>query len=137
LTIKRAQLVSVGGNVMMNGRRLGFRVAVLVLVVGEAACMTMRPVEPAGHGAAPAEIEAGDRISILDTRGNTTELTVTTVGVDFIEGTAEGDLPVRIAAAEIEEIRARRVGVGKTVGLGVGVALALFVEALSNASFFP
>ena len=121
---------------MMNGRRLGIRVGVLVLVLGQAACMTMRPVEPAGDGAVPAAIEAGDRISILDTRGNTTELTVTTVGPDFIEGTAEGDLAMRIAAADVAELRVRRVGKGKTIGLGVGVALALFVDALSGMSVF-
>jgi hypothetical protein len=119
---------------MMN--RLGIRVAVLALVLGQAACMTMRPVEPAGDGTIPAAIEVGDRISILDTRGNTTVLTVTTVGRDFIEGTTVGDLSMRIAAADVEEVRARRVGVGKSVGLGVGVALALFVGALSDMSVF-
>ena len=122
---------------MMNRRRLGIRVAVLSLVLGQAACMTMRPVEPGGDGTVPAAIEAGDRISILDTRGNTTELTVTAVGRDFIEGTTVGDLSMRIAAADVVEIRARQVGVGKSVGLGVGVAFALFVGALSNMAFFP
>jgi hypothetical protein len=93
----------------------------------------MRPVVLAGEGDLPPAIEAGDRISVLNTGGTTTELTVTTVGHDFIEGTAEGDVPVRIAEADIEAIRARRVGTGKTIGLGVGVALALFVGALSES----
>ena len=122
---------------MMNRRRLGIRVAVVILVLGQAACMTMRPVEPAGDGTVPAVIEAGDRITIVDTRGDTTVLTVTTVGSDFIEGTTVGDLSMRIAAADVAEIRARQVGVGKSVGLGVGVAFALFVGALSDMAFFP
>jgi hypothetical protein len=121
---------------MISGRRVGSRVAVLAWVLGQAACMTMRPVEPAADGAVPAAIEASDRISILDTRGNTTELVVTTVGRDFIEGMAEGDLPVRIAAADVAEIRVRRLGAGKTIGLGVGVAFALFLDALSGMSIF-
>lgn len=118
---------------MMSQRFGGLRVAAVVLVLGQAACMTMRPVEVSEQGAVPAAIEAGDRVSILDTSGNTTELTVTAVGDDFLEGTSEAGLPIRIAAADVEEIRARRVGVGKSVGLGVGVALALFVGALSQS----
>ncbi len=118
---------------MMSQRSWGLRVAVTVLVLDQAACMTMRPVEVAEHGAVPAAIEAGDRVRIVDTSGHTTELTVTAVGDGFIEGTGDGDLPVRIATAEVEDIRARRVGVGKSIGLGVGVALALFVAALSES----
>jgi hypothetical protein len=119
---------------MISRRGLGSRVAVLVWVLAQAACMTMRPVAPASVGAVPA-IEAGDRISVLDKRGATTKLVVTTVGADFIEGTGQGGEPVRFAAADVEEIHARRVGVGKTVGLGVGVAFALFVGALSEMPF--
>ncbi len=112
---------------MMSGSRVRSWVCVVALALAQSGCMTMRLVEPADGNALPATIEVGDRISILDTRGAITELAVTAVGTDFVEGMAEGDRAVRIAAAEMREIRERRVGLGKTAALGVGVAYLLFM----------
>jgi hypothetical protein len=128
-----AQLVSAGVNVMMSQRRVGSWVFVC-MALGQAACTSMRPVELAGDGSLPAAIEAGDRIAIVDSGGTTTELVVTTVGADFIEGLGHDDQPIRVATAAISELHERRGAPGKSVGLGFGVALALFVQALSNGA---
>jgi hypothetical protein len=97
----------------------------------------MRPVAIGGDGAPPMALEAGDRISVVDSRGTTTTLVVTTVGTDSIEGTAADDRPTRIAISDVREISERRGAPGKSVGLGVGLALALFVHALSNGAVGP
>jgi hypothetical protein len=62
----------------------------------------------------------------------TTDLVVATVGADFIAGTATGDgQPVRIAAAELREIR--RSAPGKAIALGAGVGFLLFMQSLAAA----
>ncbi len=68
---------------------------------------------------------------MVDARGTTTELAVTAVGVDFIEGSDSDGQTIRIATAEVSELRLRRISAVK-LGLGFGIALALFVEALSG-----
>jgi hypothetical protein len=102
-------------------------VVALALALAQSGCMTMRVVEPVDGNALPGTIGVGDRISILDTSGAITQFAVTAVGTDFVEGMAEGDRAVHIGAAEIREIRKRRVGLGKTAALGVGVAYLLFM----------
>jgi hypothetical protein len=103
------------------------------LAVGQWACTSMRPVDASAGVASAETIEVGDRISIVDTHGATTELVVTAVGTDFIEGMAAGDTLVRVASADLKEIRVRRNAPGKTAGLVAVLSLLLFVEGLSAA----
>jgi hypothetical protein len=119
---------------MMMGGRWGACLAVLALALGQSACTTMSLVETGRDGAVPAGIAPGDRISVLDTRGELVGLRVTAVGTDFIEGRAGGDATLRIRAADIRELRKQRTAPGKTAALGVGVALGLFVQALENGA---
>lgn len=119
---------------MMKASRWGACLAVLALAFGQSACTTMSPVETGREGAAPAGIEPGDRISVVDTRGELVELDVTAVGPDFIEGSAGDGEPLRIAAGEIRELRKARAAPGKTAALSLAVALGLFVHALSNGA---
>lgn len=119
---------------MMHGRRVEWAAAGL-LAFGQSACTSMVPIESTDAEAMLAAIEAGDRVSVVDVHGATTELEVTAVGGDFIEGLADNDAPVRIAAAEVQAIRERRVAVGKTIALGAGLGFLLFVEANAAAGY--
>src|SRR5688500_2072812 len=105
---------------MMNARRRGWLV-LCALAVGQSACTSMRPVDPTGVSV--AAIEAGDRISVVDVRGATTELVVTSIGADFIEGSGVGDTLTRLATSDVKEIRVRRSAPGKTAGLAAGFGL--------------
>jgi hypothetical protein len=115
-------------NVMMSGSRAYGCFVLAVLAVCQSACSMMYPLELAEDGALPAAIEAGDRIRVVDSGGTTTDLVVTSVGGDFIEGTGEGDQPVRIAAAEVQEIGERRMAPGKTIAVGASVGLLLLLQ---------
>ena len=103
------------------------------LAVGQSACTSLRPVDTSGDGLAVAALEAGDRISVVDVRGATTELVVTSIGADFIEGSGGGDTLTRLATSDVKEIRVRRSAPGKTAGLAAGLSLLLFVGGLSGA----
>jgi len=119
---------------MMRRRRVEW-VAVWLLVCAQSACTSMFPIEAIDAAAMLEGVEAGDRVSVLDSHGATTELEVTAVGADFIEGLAENGVPVRIAAAEVREIRERRIALGKTIALGAGIGFLLFVQATTAAGY--
>lgn len=119
---------------MMKGSRWGALLAVLALAFGQSACMTMRLVETGRDGAVPAEIEPGDRISVMDARGALVALDVTAVGADFVEGNAGGDEPIRIPADDIRELRKEHAAPGRTAALAAGLAFGMFVQALSNGA---
>jgi hypothetical protein len=102
------------------------------LAVGQSACTSLRPVDPSGDGAPVAAIEAGDRISIVDVHGATTELVVTSLGAHFIEGSGVSGAPIRLAMSDVAEIRVRRSAPGKTAGLAAGLGLLLFMGGLSG-----
>ena len=118
---------------MMHGRRWVGWVAV-GLMFGQAACTSLVPLEVA-DGQVLAAVEAGDRLSVMDSRGVTTELVVTAVGEDFIEGMGESDQPVRIATAEMREVHERERALGKTIALGAGIGFLLFVQATTAAGY--
>ena|SRR5688572_20374867 len=120
---------------MMDSHRVAGWVVVAVLAAGQSACTRMYPVELAGVGALPAALEVGDRISVLDSSGTTTDLVVTSVGLDFVEGTAGGDRPVRIAAAEMQEVHESKRAAGKTIGLGMGIGFLLFMGTVTAAGY--
>jgi len=117
---------------MMSRRRIGGCVVLGVLAFCQWACTSMVPIGVTDTEALLAAIEAGDRLSVLDSQGVTTALLVTAVGVDFIEGTGEGEQPVRIVAAEIDEVRERKFALGKAIGLGAGVGMLLFMQTASE-----
>ena len=117
---------------MIDRRRVGEWVVVLGLVCGPSACTSMVPLDVTDVGAMLAAIEAGDRLSVVDADGATTQLVVTAVGADFIEGTTGSDQPVRVAAAEMQEVRQQRRAPGKAIGLGAGVTFLLFMQAASE-----
>jgi hypothetical protein len=91
----------------------------------------MLPLEAADAETLLAAIETGDRLSVLDSLGVTTDLVVTAVGPDFVEGTAAGGRNVRIATAEVAEIREQRFAPGKTAGFAAGLGVLLFVQGFS------
>ena len=117
---------------MMNARSVRGWLVLCALAVGQSACTSLRPVDASGGGLTVAAIEAGDRISVVDVHGATTELVVTSVGADFIEGLGVCDTPTRFATSDLEEIRVRRGAPGKTAGLAAGLSLLLFVQGLSG-----
>jgi hypothetical protein len=119
---------------MMHGRRWVEWVAVGLAGFGQSGCTSLVPLD-AKDGQLLAAIEAGDRLSVLDSRGVTTELVVTAVGEDFIEGMGERDHPVRIAAAEMREVHERNRAPGKTIGLGMGVGFLLFMGTVTMAGY--
>jgi hypothetical protein len=118
---------------MMNVERARGWLVLSVLIVGQSACTSMLPLEAADAEALLAVLEAGDRLSVLDSSGVTTELVVTAVGAGFVEGMVGRGGSVRIAAAEIEEIREQKFAPGKTAGLAAGLSLLLFGQGLSAA----
>ena len=69
---------------MIDGRRVGEWVVVLGLVFGQSACTSMVPLD-AKDGQLLAAVEAGHRLSVLDSRGVTTELmgTATAAGYEW------------------------------------------------------
>ena len=95
----------------------------------------LRWVEWVAVGLVGCGQSAGDQLSVLDSRGVTTELVVTAVGEDFIEGMGESDHPVRIAAAEMREVHERKRAPGKTIGLGMGVGFLLFMGTVTTAGY--
>lgn len=103
------------------------------LAVGQSACTSMRPVGSSDEGALAEALSVGDRICVVDTRGATTELVVTAIGTDFIEGMAAGGALVRVASADVTEMRVRRKAPGKTAALAAGLSLLLFVQGFSAA----
>jgi hypothetical protein len=117
---------------MMHGRWGVEWVAFGVLVVSQSACTSLVPLDAADAAGILAAIDAGDRLSVLDSQGATTELEVTAVGADFVEGRSANGEPVRIAAAEMHEIRERRNAPGKAIALGAGVTMLLFMQAASE-----
>jgi hypothetical protein len=100
------------------------------LAFGQSACTTL---VPADAEAVFAAVEAGDRLSVLDSSGVTTDLVVETVGADFIEGTGEAGQPVRIAATHVAQIR--RLAPGKTIALSAGAAFLSFMRALGASDW--
>jgi hypothetical protein len=117
---------------MMKRSRWGTCLGLLALAFGQSACTTMSLVETGRDGAVPAAIEPGDRISVVDTRGELLELDVTAVGTDFIEGSASDGEPGRIATAEIAELRERRAAPGKVAALVGGLVFGLFMSAAAD-----
>jgi hypothetical protein len=118
---------------MMNVKRATGWLVLPVVAIGQWACTSMLPLEAADAGALLAAIEAGDRLSVFHSHGVTTDFVVTAVGAGFIEGTVGGGGTVRIAAAEIEEIREQKFAPGKTAALAAGLSLLLFGQGLSAA----
>jgi hypothetical protein len=118
---------------MMNARSVRGWLVLSALAVGQSACTSLRPVDPSGDGVSVAAIEAGDRISVVDVRGATTELVVTSVGPGFVEGQGLGDTPTRLAMSDVKQIRVRRGAPGKTAGLAAGLGFLLFIGGLSGA----
>jgi hypothetical protein len=117
---------------MIDRRRVGQWVVVLGLVFGPSACTSLVPLDTTDVAALLAAIEPGDRLSVVDATGATTELVVTAVGADFIEGTTGSAQPVRVAAAEMQEVRQQRRALGETIGLGASVTLLLFMQGASE-----
>ena len=118
---------------MMRGRRW-VEWVVVGLTFGHAACTSLVPLDVA-DGQVLAAVEAGDRLSVLDSRGVTTELVVTAVGEDFIEGMGESDRPVRIAAADMREVHEHERALGKTIALGMGIGFLLFMQTVTAAGY--
>jgi hypothetical protein len=119
---------------MMHGRRWWGLVAVGLSGLGQAACTSLVPLD-AQRGQLLAAVEVGDRLSVLNARGEVTELVVTSVDEEFIEGMGESDQPVRIAAEEVLEVRERKPAPGKTIGLGVGIGFLLFMGTVTSAGY--
>jgi len=117
---------------MINRRRVGEWVVVLGLAYGQSACTSLVPLDTTDVGALLAAIEAGDRLSVVDAAGATTELVVTAVGADFIEGTAGSDERVRIATADMQEVSEQRPAPGKAIALGAGAFFLLFMQGASE-----
>jgi hypothetical protein len=118
---------------MMNARSVRGWLVLWALAAGQSACTSLRPLDPSGDGVSVAALEAGDRISVVDVRGATVELVVTSIGADFIEGSGVGDTLTRLATSDVKQIRVRRSAPGKTAGLAAGFGLLLFMGGLSEA----
>jgi hypothetical protein len=116
---------------MMKARRLGGWFVLWALAVGQLACTSMRAVG-SGDALSVEAIEIGDRISVVDSRGDTTALVVTDIGPDYIEGTTAGETLTRFSAADMSEVGVRRKAPGKTAGLAATLSLLLFVGGLSE-----
>jgi hypothetical protein len=118
---------------MMNARSVRGWLVLWALAVGQSGCTSMRPVDTAGGGVSVESIEAGDRISVVDVHGASTELVVTSVGAGFIEGLSLGDTPTRVPMSDVKEVLVRRGAPGKTAGLAAALSFLLFTGGLSGA----
>ena len=113
----------------MNGnKRLTLGTCVLAVTLIATGCTSMRAV-------APLDVRVGTRIRVLDSAGQSTELRVTAIGAEYVEGRTK-DGAVRVALVDVREVRERRFAPGKTVALGLGVlyvvAAAVTVAAWSS-----
>ena len=106
-----------------------------MLAFCQSACTSLVPLEGPDVAAMLEGVEPGDRLSVLDSSGATTKLDVTVVGPDFIEGLSNNRKPIRIAAAEVREVREQRVVPGKTIALGAGVGFFLFMQSVMAAGY--
>lgn len=118
---------------MMSAKQVRGWLVLWALAVGQSGCTSMRPVGSSGDGTSVEALSVGDRVSLVDTRGVTTELVVTAIGPDFIEGMAAGGTLARVASADVTEMRVRLKAPGKTAVLAAGLSLLLFVQGLSAA----
>jgi hypothetical protein len=119
----------------MNNQFARFIVlSVLSLTWVLSGCTSMRLVEDTGSPAPYAALRVGDDIRVRDTAGVSTDLEVTMIGSDFIEGTNKKDQVVRVALTDVRELRQRRVAWGKTAGLALGVCYVLCAAAATAAA---
>jgi hypothetical protein len=88
----------------------------------------MRVVPPAAGAVLPADVAVGKRIRVLDRDGTATDLKVTAIGADCVDGqTSDG--VVRIAFGDVREVRERRFAPGKTIALTFGVLYVGYAAA--------
>lgn len=107
--------------------------ALLLAVAVLSGCTSMHVVEYTQGASLPPAVEVGDRIRVLDSAGLATDLTVTAIGNDFVEGETKSDGKARMALADVQEVRERRFAWGKTALLGAGVGYLAGAAAASVA----
>ena len=101
-------------------------------------CTSMKLVVGTAGDAVPSNVDVGMRIRVLDLKGVSTDIKVTAIGPDYVEGQTRDQRLVRFARADVREVRERRPAPGKTMALtfgvlyGVGLALALEAGILAS-----
>jgi len=119
----------------MNQRSHGLCTPSLLLLAAAvlSGCTSLQAVEYTQGASLPPAVEVGDRIRVLDSAGLATDLTVTVIGSDFVEGETKSDGKARVALADVQEVRERRFAWGKTILLGAGLGYLAGAAAASVA----
>ena len=93
-------------------------------------CTSMRPVPASEPRALQQSVKVGDEVSVVAANGKTYLLVLTVVDDEKIVGTGDNK-KVTIRYAQIVSMEVRKVSVGKTAGLTVGVIAAALLATLA------
>jgi hypothetical protein len=94
----------------------------------------MKLVPGSAGDAVPSDVGVGTRIRVLDTRGVSTDIKVTAIGPDLVEGRTRDRRLVQFARVDVREVRERRLAPGKTLALTLGVLYAVGVVVALDAA---
>lgn len=104
-----------------------FAGALVALTLCLNGCTSMKVVPGTAGDPVPTNVAAGMRIRVLDREGVSTDITVTAIGPDYVEGRTPDQRMVRFAHADVREVRERRPAPGRTLALTLGVLYAVGV----------
>jgi len=110
-----------------------FAGALLALTLCLNGCTSMKLVPGSVGDAVPSNVDVGMRIRVLDRDGVSTDIKVTAIGSDYVEGRARDQRLVRFARADVSEVRERRPAPGKSVALTLGVLYAMGLAVVLGA----
>jgi hypothetical protein len=102
-----------------------FAGALLALTLCLNGCTSMKLVPGTGGDAVPTNVAVGMRIQVLDRSGVSTDIKVTDVRPEYVEGQTRDGRRVRFAREDVREVRERRLAPGKTAALTLGVLYAV------------
>lgn len=93
-------------------------------LLGASGCTTMKLIPAPTGGPRFQELQVDQRVRVLDQRGLTTDIKLTAVEPDFIEGRTKDGAVVRFETADVDELRERQFAPGRTAAV---VAVSVFV----------
>jgi hypothetical protein len=97
----------------------------LALAICLNGCTSMQLVPGTVGDAVPTNVEVGMRIRVLDVSGVSTDIKVTAIAPEYVEGRTRDERLVRFAREDVRQVRERRLAPGKSAALTLGVLYAV------------
>jgi hypothetical protein len=105
----------------------------LPCMLGCASCTTFKPIAYDAAVSAVEQVDAGERLRVVDVYGEEIDLTVTGVKDDYIEGRTADGASARIDLAQVREIERRQRSPAKTAALVGGLTVFYVINAIASA----